>query len=102
MALEALKGERAVSELAAEYGLHPKMIHEWKRSLLESAAGIFERSGKAAVAAEVAEETVRDLHAKIGELAVANDLYEEDSVKGMRFIARPLDHGRCAGLAWAG
>ena len=35
--------------------------------------GIFERGGKAAVAAEVAEETVRDLHAKIGELAVAND-----------------------------
>ena len=39
----------------------------------EGAAGIFERGGKAAVAAEVAEETVRDLHAKIGELAVAND-----------------------------
>ncbi|MCA3475305.1 MAG: hypothetical protein IOC97_14520, partial [Rhodobacter sp.] len=34
---------------------------------------IFERGGKAAMAAEVAEETVRDLHAKIGELAVAND-----------------------------
>jgi hypothetical protein len=49
------------------------MIHQWKRSLLEGAAGIFERGGKAAVAAEVAEETVRDLHAKIGELAVAND-----------------------------
>ena len=49
------------------------MIHQWKRSLLEGAVGIFERGGKAAVAAEVAEETVRDLHAKIGELAVAND-----------------------------
>ncbi len=41
--------------------------------MLEGAAGIFERGGKAAVAAEVADETVRDLHAKIGELAVAND-----------------------------
>ncbi|MGO4855663.1 IS3 family transposase [Phaeovulum sp. W22_SRMD_FR3] len=73
VALEAVKGERTVSELAAEYGVHPTMIHQWKRSLLEGAAGIFERGGKAAVAAEVAEETVRDLHAKIGELAVAND-----------------------------
>ena len=57
----------------ADYGVHPTIIHQWKRSLLEGAAGIFERGGKAAVAAEVAEETVRDLHAKIGELAVAND-----------------------------
>nr|WP_254433771.1 IS3 family transposase [Paracoccus yeei] len=73
VALEAVKGERTVSELAAEYGVHPTMIHQWKRSLLEGAAGIFERGGKAAAAAEVAEETVRDLHAKIGELAVAND-----------------------------
>ena len=73
VALEAVKGERTVSELAAEYSVHPTMTHQWKRSLLEGAAGIFERGGKAAVAAEVAEETVRDLHAKIGELAVAND-----------------------------
>ena len=47
MALEAVKGERTVSELAAEYGVHPTMIHQWKRSLLEGAAGIFERGGKA-------------------------------------------------------
>jgi transposase len=37
------------------------------------AAGIFERGGKAAAAAELAEDTVRDLHAKVGELAVANE-----------------------------
>lgn len=53
VALEAVKGERTVSELATEYGVHPTMIHQWKRSLLEGAAGIFERGGKAAVAAEV-------------------------------------------------
>ena len=72
VALEALKGERTVSELAAAYGVHPTMIHQWKKSLLEGAAGIFERGGRSAVA-EVDEDTVRDLHAKIGELAVAND-----------------------------
>ena len=73
VALEAVKGERTVSELAAVYGVHPTMIHQWKKALLEGASEIFERGGEAAVAAEVAEETVRDLHAKIGELAVAND-----------------------------
>ena len=73
VALEALKGERTVSELATAYEVHPTMIHQWKKALGEGAAGIFERGGKAAAAAEIAEDTVRDLHAKIGELAVAND-----------------------------
>jgi transposase len=75
VALEAVKGERTVSELFAEYGVHPTMIHQWKRSLLEGAAGLFERGGNAAATAEIAEETVRDLQAKIGELAVANDFF---------------------------
>jgi len=34
-------------------------------ALLEGAAGIFERGSKAAATAEIAEDTVRDLHAKI-------------------------------------
>jgi transposase len=50
------------------------MIHQWKKALLEGAAGIFERGGKAAATAEIAEGSVCDLHAKIGELALANDL----------------------------
>jgi len=29
VALEAVKGERTVSELATEYGVHPTMIHQW-------------------------------------------------------------------------
>ncbi len=45
------------------------MIHQWKKSLLEGAAGFFEPGGKAAASAEIAEDTVRDLHAKIGDLS---------------------------------
>ncbi|MDX5411661.1 MAG: transposase [Rhodobacterales bacterium] len=71
VALEAVKGERTVSELTAEYGVHPTMIHQWKKALLDGAADIFERGGKKAPGID--EETVRALHAKIGGLAVAND-----------------------------
>lgn len=88
VALEALKGERTVSELATAYEVHPTMIHQWKKALLEGAAGILERGSKAAATAEFAEDTVRDLHAKIGELAVANDLYEQTSVN--RTWRRPV------------
>ena len=55
------------------------MIHQRKKALLKGAAGIFKRGGKVAATAEVAEDTVRDLYAKIGELAVANDFWQESS-----------------------
>jgi transposase len=71
VALEALKGEKTAAELAAAYGVHPTMIHQWKKALLEGATDIFERGAKKK--AEIDEGAVRDLHAKIGELAVAND-----------------------------
>lgn len=56
------------------FGVHPTMIHQWKRALLEGASGVFERGGRKKP--EIDEEQVKDLHAKIGELAVANSFLE--------------------------
>jgi transposase len=67
VALDALKGE----ELRSRFRIHPTMIHQWKRALLEGASGVLVRGSRKAP--EVDEEQVKDLHAKIGELAVAND-----------------------------
>ncbi|MZR15345.1 IS3 family transposase, partial [Maritimibacter sp. DP07] len=53
---------------------HPTMIHQWKRALLEGASGVFERGGRKRP--EIYEEPVKELHAKIGELAVANSFLE--------------------------
>lgn len=63
VALEALKGEQTVSELATRFGVHPTMIHQWKRALLEGASGVFERGAKRHAPA-VDETTVKELHAK--------------------------------------
>ena len=71
VALEALKGEQTVAELVSRFGVHPTMIHTWTRAILEGASGVFERGGKKAP--DIDEERVKELHAKIGELAVAND-----------------------------
>jgi len=83
VALEVVKGKLTVSELAAEDGAHPTMIHQWSEpysaigsrtmesTLLDGAADIFEWGSRKV--AEADEETVRSLHAKIGELAVVND-----------------------------
>ena len=73
VALEAAKEDKTISEVASEYEVHPTMIHQWKKALLEGAAGIFERGGQASATAEIAEENVRALHAKIGELTLEND-----------------------------
>ena len=54
-----------MSELASACEAHPTMIHQWRKSLVEGAAGIFERGGKAAATAGIAGDTVRDLHARI-------------------------------------
>jgi transposase len=51
--------------------VHPTKIHQWKRALPEGASGVFERGSRKAQ--EVDEEPVKDLHAKIGELVIAND-----------------------------
>ena len=48
VALEALKGEKTVAELASGFGVHPTMIHSWKKALREGASGVLERGGKKA------------------------------------------------------
>ena len=48
VALEAMKGEETVSELASRFGMHPTMIDQWKRALLDGASGVFERGGRKA------------------------------------------------------
>lgn len=74
VALEALKGEETAAELASRFGVHPTMIHLWKRALLEGVSGVFERGARKKP--EIDEEQVKELHAKIGELAVANSFLE--------------------------
>ena len=58
VALAALKGDRTVNELAGHYGVHPTLIHAWKKQLLGGADQVFSngvKPGSGAVEAEKAE-----------------------------------------------
>ena len=76
VALEALKGERTVAELSSRFSVHPTLIHQWKKALLEGASGVFER-GCAAKDPGLDKAALKDLHAKIGELTVERDFLSE-------------------------
>lgn len=71
VALEALKGELTVAELAAKHGVHPTLVNEWKRQLVEGASGVFEKGGGRAE--KEAAATAGELCKQIGQLKVEND-----------------------------
>ncbi len=70
VALAALKGDKTLAELAEQFEIHANQITQWKSQLQERASEVF------ATAAERSASTgpdVKELHAKIGQLAMEND-----------------------------
>jgi len=71
VALEALRGELTVSQLATKHGVHQTLIGDWKRQALEGLVKVF--TGKADAKEGMREEDVERLPAKIGQLVVERD-----------------------------
>ena len=66
VALAAIKGDKTVNELASRYGVHPTLIHAWKKQLLAGAEEVFANGSKGAtVDAEVVQA---QLYEQIGRL----------------------------------
>jgi transposase len=68
VALDALKGNQTIVEIAERYQVHPNQITDWKKQLLEHADEVFSKDRPTDQGANV-----KDLHAKIGQLSMEND-----------------------------
>jgi transposase len=77
IALEALRGELTVSQLATKHGVHQTMISGWKRQALEGLSTVF--SGRSEAKEVAREGEVEKLHAKIGQLLVERDFLAKAS-----------------------
>ncbi len=75
VALEALRGELTVAEIAKKYDVHPNMIAGWKRRLTEGAADLFARGVSDQDKASDAQ--IKELHAKIGQLTIEADFLKK-------------------------
>lgn len=71
VALEALRGEKTVAELAAQYEVHPNQISSWKKQAMDSLPDVF--SGKIAGTSTDRDKEISALHEKIGQLTVERD-----------------------------
>lgn len=67
VALSAVKELETVGQLASRHGVHPSQIHQWKRQLVENAAGLFAEAGRPRKS-EDQEGSAAELFEQIGRL----------------------------------
>ena len=73
VALEALRGDKTIQEIAVRHKVHPNQVSVWKQRAVEGLSEVFSKGAERLRGDH--EGKIRDLHAKIGELTVERDFF---------------------------
>ncbi len=76
VALEAIKGQKQIAELAEEYKVHPNQISTWKKELLEKGSSIFDKKDLSHKKKVEAEKDF--LYKKVGEQAIQIEWHKKN------------------------
>ena len=78
VALEALKDQKTLAELASEYGAHPTQISAWRNQLKDQMASVFGRSESKTI--QEKDELIEQLYKNIGKLQVESDWLKKNYI----------------------
>jgi len=77
IAMEAIKGQKTIQEIASHYGVHPNQVTNWKKQAAEGMASLFvDRRSKVDNSEEVLKA---ELYEQIGRLQVELDWLKKRS-----------------------
>ena len=79
VALAAVKGDKTVSELTSLFGVHPTLIHAWKKQLVSNAEELFHKGSK--VSGEDQEALQAQLYEQIGRLKTELDWLKKKAAR---------------------
>ena len=67
VAIEAIKNQQTVAQIASEYGVHPNQVSQWKKQVLDQLPQLF-TNGRSKAAADT-DQLVDELYRQIGQLS---------------------------------
>ncbi len=70
VAFEALRGEKTLAELSAEFGVHAVQITKWKKELADGIPAIF--AGKGDPDEKDKDKLIEDLYKRVGQIEMEN------------------------------
>jgi transposase len=79
VALAAIREEGTIAALSSKFGVHASQIHAWKKIVQDGTSSLFEGSSKALRSEAADQSKLAELYAKIGELTMERDFFQERS-----------------------
>lgn len=76
VAIDAIKGDLTIAQIMSQYGVAESLVHKWRKQVLDKGTALFAPQGIDG-SPQHFDHQIKNMHAKIGELTLANDFLEQ-------------------------